>query len=192
MKLHVAAIEKHSEVHGPGVRYVIWVQGCSMHCYNCIAPEWQKINGGTEIDVDWLVKDITENAVSLTISGGEPMLQAEELLALCGALDVDIDIILFTGYTEDQIRNVNNTYQRLLWNVVDLVIDGPYIEALNDNVGLRGSCNQKLHFITDKLKVFQHKLEYGERKTKVYVGERTFVSGIPTRENSDVWTHSAK
>lgn len=51
---------------------------------------------------------------------------------------------------------------------IDLLIDGEYIPELNDGIGLRGSSNQRFHFLTERLVDFRNELEYGERKAETY------------------------
>ena len=160
----VAAIHRESTVHGPGARYVIWLQGCDKRCPGCIAPEWQPMAGGMPVDVGKLAGDILArpHLSGVTISGGEPLLQSGPLVALLTILRMqrqDLSVILFTGYTMGQLVLGGTDDQRRVLSMCDLVIDGPYIESLNDDKGLRGSSNQVLHFITDALRPYKTELE---------------------------------
>lgn len=120
----------------------------------------------------------------LTFSGGEPMQQAEGLamVAQLARKKKDLNLICFTGYRYERLLNhpPNPGVAKLL-NEVDVLIDGPYIQSLNDSIGLRGSSNQRVIHLTSKLKSYD--LESQNRKIEVRItdGELAFV-GIPTPE----------
>ena len=66
---------------------------------------------------------------------------------------------------------------------IDLLIDGPYIEELNDGKGLRGSSNQRLHFLTNKLLPFKEHLEKGGRNNEVILESNGMhIVGIPRKD----------
>lgn len=137
---------------GPVDRFAIWTKGCNRRCYRCASPDLQPTTGGTAYSIsDLIALMMKSNCNGLTISGGEPLLQTQPLLELLQDVRKTLprwDIILFTGFLFDEIElNIRSE----LMNLVDLLIDGPYIDELNDNVGLRGSSNQKLHFFTSRL-----------------------------------------
>ena len=82
MRDYIYVYMKEPAVHvlGPGLRYVLWVQGCEQRCRGCVAEGAQNMEKGTAIDIGALATEITLSKVSgLTISGGEPFLQAKEL-----------------------------------------------------------------------------------------------------------------
>src|ERR1039457_1910144 len=72
---------------GPGVRSVVWVQGCPLHCHGCIAPDWIPQRQARLVHPDDLAAELLadENVSGLTLSGGEPMLQAIPLTAMVRA-----------------------------------------------------------------------------------------------------------
>jgi anaerobic ribonucleoside-triphosphate reductase activating protein len=118
----------------------------------------------------------------LTFSGGEPMQQAEGLaqVAQLARRRKELDLICFTGYRYEQLlKNPPNPGVAKLLYEVDVLIDGPYIQSLNDSVGLRGSSNQRVLHLTNKLK--DHDLESQNRRVEVRItdGELAFI-GIPT------------
>ena len=118
----------------------------------------------------------------LTFSGGEPMHQASGLAALArlARKAKDIDIISFTGYRYERLLNhpPNAGVPELLAQV-DVLIDGPFVQTLNDHVGLRGSSNQKVIHLTSRLKGYD--FETNPRKVEITItnGELGFI-GIPT------------
>lgn len=131
-----------TEVLGPYKRYAIWVQGCNKRCTGCISPDAQALDGGYLVSVDDLAADILSvpDIEGITISGGEPFLQHD---ALCMLIDIlrdsrDLGVIIYTGLLFGEIEPFPLTQK------CDLVIDGEYIECLNDDKSLRGSSNQNV------------------------------------------------
>ena len=92
----------------------------------------------------------------------------------------DLDLICFTGYRYERLlKNPPNAGVSALLREVDVLIDGPFIQSLNDSVGLRGSSNQRIIHLTSTLRGYD--LESGARKVEITVtdGELAFI-GIPT------------
>ena len=96
----------HSIVNGPGNRFVLWTQGCPLKCAGCFNEPTHDINGGFDTDIARLAERInrTEGIRGVTFSGGEPLLQAEAVSKLIGLLDKNLDVLLFSGYTFDEIK----------------------------------------------------------------------------------------
>jgi anaerobic ribonucleoside-triphosphate reductase activating protein len=145
-ELRVNHIGKKLHAQGPGVRYTIWTQGCSIHCPRCSNTDTWEFDAGTFWDVDDLVKDIlaTEGLDGITLTGGEPMDQFEAVLDLCTKLFGKICIFMTTGY-----ENLKKEHIRII-NVLDMICLGPF-EI--DNIckdGWRGSSNQSVKFLTDR------------------------------------------
>lgn len=86
--LKVSSFETFGTHEGPGIRFVIFTQGCNYRCIYCHNPETQSINGGTNYSVDELIKKILryrsyfKDNGGVTISGGEPLLQVKVLIPL--------------------------------------------------------------------------------------------------------------
>jgi anaerobic ribonucleoside-triphosphate reductase activating protein len=148
MLLRIAGLTKESIVDGPGIRYVIFAQGCNHKCKGCHNPDTHSMGGGYVIDADMLINDILScrHIDGITFSGGEPFLQADVLLYIAKALkQQNINIICYTGYTLEQIIENKIEDQMELLSFVDLLIDGPYIEKLRDlSLAYRGSRNQRI------------------------------------------------
>lgn len=93
MTAYIHSIETCGTVDGPGIRFVIFFQGCPLRCMYCHNPDSWKLKEGKTIDVDTLLKEILKyrsymnfSGGGVTISGGEPLLQAQyvqELLKAC-------------------------------------------------------------------------------------------------------------
>lgn len=169
--MRYAKIEKNSVANGPGIRVVLWCQGCSIHCPGCHNQSTWSFEGGrvfTTKDVQEICSELDKDYVAgITFSGGHPL--EPENVWECAALAQYIkqkypqkDIWLYTGHTltyEDITKakiwgghNNGKMYSRLLMNC-DVVVDGPYIEAERDiTLKFRGSRNQRLIDIPATLK----------------------------------------
>lgn len=149
-QLNLAALCRHTATLGPGRRYAIWVQGCPFHCPGCIAPAWRELRIHQLVSVSRLVADIlaVPELEGITISGGEPMLQAPAVWHLATALRQhrpSLTLMLYTGF---QLQELRTPTQLRLLEVLDVLIDGRYQAERNDNRGLRGSSNQRVHLLS--------------------------------------------
>ena len=173
---------------GPGKRFAIWVQGCNKRCRGCVAPDAWDINGGYEKDVAELAEEIinTPNIEGITISGGEPFLQQDALCELIKRVKMqrDLGIIVYTGLLYNDIANTE------LASLTDIIIDGEYVDALNDNKSLRGSSNQNAVCLTQRYNdLISDYYGVDGRKMELYVnGDTTHIVGIPIKriENKEV------
>ena len=140
---------------GPGNRLCIWVSGCEARCKGCANPELWKQLPEQQITVDKLAgiikKQLNGKQIDgITISGGEPFNQADEIVNLLEQLNIMGDVLIFSGYLIDEIKKDANK-NRLL-EKIDVLVDGKYIEELNDGKsGLRGSTNQQIHIINQNV-----------------------------------------
>ena len=153
MLINLHSTIKSSRVNGPGSRFVIWTQGCRKHCKNCYNPETWSHYRNNLILVDEIFESIkNSSATGVTISGGDPFEQPEELFYLLGKikqLDLSDGVIVFSGYTIDEIR-VREELRKSL-DYIDVLIDGLYVEEKRTLSGLAGSSNQEFYFLTDKI-----------------------------------------
>lgn len=151
--LNLAEVCPDTRALGPGWRYVLWVQGCPFRCEGCIALKWRPQRVKRLVAVAALAADFlaVEEREGLTVSGGEPMLQAgaiHQLIQQVRRHRPTATLILYTGYTLEELRTQGHSAQQVLLDQVDVLIDGRYEQALNDNRGLRGSTNQRIHLLT--------------------------------------------
>ena len=153
MLINLHSTIKSSRVNGPGDRFVIWTQGCRKMCKNCYNPETWSHYRNNLIDIDLLVEEIKNSSTTgVTISGGDPFEQPEELFYLLREikqLDLSDGVIVFSGYTIDEIR-VREELRKSL-DYIDVLIDGLYMDEKRITNGLAGSSNQEFHFLTDKI-----------------------------------------
>lgn len=153
--INVAGMIAESIVDGPGLRYVIFTQGCPHRCIGCHNPETHPFAGGTELKLDVLLKDILKNPLlsGVTFSGGEPFCQSIPLAELATELKKhNKNIMAYTGYTFEQLQTMGDDTMALL-KQCDILVDGPYIESMRDlSLRFRGSRNQRVLDIPASLK----------------------------------------
>lgn len=153
VQLKVAGFAKNSIVDGPGVRYVIFTQGCYHKCEGCQNPQTHNPNEGKLIDISEILDEILGSTMieGVTFSGGEPFLQADALAELAVRIkraDKGLSIICYTGYTYEEITKIIDSgvlsYFKLLSNV-DYLIDGRFEQdKASLNCNWRGSTNQRI------------------------------------------------
>lgn len=147
-KLRVANTIEESIVDGPGIRYVIFVQGCPHHCPNCHNPETHNSLGGTLVSIGDLFQQIMKNPLldGVTFSGGEPFMQSEALFVLGKALrQKGLHVMTYTGYTHEQLQKEDDPHWQSLLSVTDCLVDGPYVEEEKTMLTpFKGSANQRI------------------------------------------------
>ena len=152
--LDVAMTEVVVDSLGPG-RRAVWVQGCPLHCAGCVAPEWIPFRDSRDVDpVDLAHRLLDDPGVGgLTFSSGEPMSQAAGLARVATEARRlrQVSVVCFTGHRLESLRSKPDPGVAALLAEVDVLIDGPYVSALNDGRGLRGSSNQRVQFLIDRL-----------------------------------------
>ena len=178
-KLRLSGFTTQSFVDGPGIRVVIFVQGCENACKNCHNPEsWDK-NGGEEYSVQEVIKMIKEAAATtkrrgfhkaagkgqkefqgVTFSGGEPFLQAGALVKIAqAARRMGLDITVYTGYLYEELCTHPDKDIQALLALADYLIDGPYIHEQRDiSLKFRGSANQRVIDMNETRKLGQIQL----------------------------------
>ena len=153
--MKVARIIFPIKVLGPGNRVGIWLAGCPHRCKGCSNPElWDSsvVRDISPVSVIESIKKITHNdPFGVTITGGEPFVQYEELCAMTKMLlELTDDILVYTGYTFEQLKESNNGYIFDILNSIAVIIDGKYVEDKNSAQPLIGSSNQKIHFLLSR------------------------------------------
>lgn len=172
---------------GPGSRMAVWVNGCEKSCPGCISPALQKKNPNNECDVEEYFSQFSyEGCDGVSISGGEPFLQADELCRLVTFLKnrgID-DILVYTGYTIEELKAKNDSAINLILEKIAVLVDGPYVESENDDTSnLAGSKNQRIHILNTAFE--KRYADYISDKREVQVfdfGNYVLAVGIPTKE----------
>ena len=194
-KIRLYSVVPSTASLGPGRRFAVWVQGCPFRCSGCLAPDSQPSNLGYDVVIAELADRIVSSSEieGLTISGGEPFSQPEALAELLERVCAkrDLGVIIYSGYTLESLRRRgarNPAVHRVLART-DILIDGPYIESLDDGRALRGSSNQRVHQLTDRYRsVFDITYCALARKVEVHLGVRgAMLVGVPSRRALEKW-----
>ena len=172
---------------GPGRRIGIWFQGCSIRCLGCISADtWSTGHGDTSLEQ--LLAQVSlylPDADGVTISGGEPFEQADALLALLGALRqlTSVDILVYPGYPIEALTQVLGKASGL----IDALITDPFELQSAHSRPLRGSDNQRMHFLTalgrERFMPFERSLTEQDKSLDVMFDEdgSVWFAGIPGR-----------
>ncbi len=169
-----ADLQSDSIVDGPGLRTVIWTQGCSHHCKGCQNPQTWDFNGGGLVKVDDVLEaiDELECQTGITFSGGDPMYQVEACNRIAEyCKDKGYNIWVYTGFTYEEVLKLaekNPTYIDFL-SKIDVLVDGRFILEERDlSLLFRGSRNQRLIDMPKTLEsgkvVLLNEYEYNEEK----------------------------
>ena len=134
-----AGIIKNDVAAAPGVCVTFYTQGCPHHCPGCHNPETWDFNGGKEMTIDEILDIVVEDGVEITITGGDPFYQEEELLNLLIKLwCLKKNVWVYTGFTYEEIE------ESPCMKYINVLVDGPYIAAQREVTGFRGSSNQRI------------------------------------------------
>ena len=146
--LRIAGTLSDSIVDGPGIRYVIFTQGCPHHCPGCHNPQTHDFAAGQDADVVQILEQIANNPLltGVTFSGGEPICQASALVPIAEAVkNMGKHLMIYTGYWYEQLLQMNNPAVTRLLELADLLVDGPFVlEEKNLTLSYRGSENQRV------------------------------------------------
>lgn len=149
-KVRIAGIVKESVVDGPGLRAVVFFQGCPHHCPGCHNPETWDPHGGYETTPaevwEALGYDCNPLLAGITLTGGEPLLQPEAALALARMTRArGGNVILYTGYTWEEVLAFPSVTVKELLNHLELLVDGPFRKDEKEaGLVFRGSRNQRI------------------------------------------------
>ncbi|MCP4351988.1 MAG: radical SAM protein [Desulfobacterales bacterium] len=180
-------IEIHSfipvtEAEGPGKRFAIWVQGCSVRCKGCCNPHLLKAGIGKNVMPDDLLQEILKVSGSIdgiSLMGGEPFDQAQALTPFLKQVKkYNLSVVIFTGYTLDEIRKGHISGGKELLNYIDLLIDGPFISELaTTSKQWVGSSNQQIHYLSNR---FQNVSKSYANTVEIHVSDNEVVfNGFP-------------
>lgn len=152
--LHVAHIEPATTAEGPGVRWALWVQGCSIGCADCCNPHLWNASGGVAADVDDLLDAMlaASEVEGITLLGGEPFEQAAAAAELAEAARAHgLGVMTFTGYRYERLRDSHHPGWQALLGATDLLVDGPFQrERLDTSRPWVGSTNQRFLHLSNR------------------------------------------
>jgi anaerobic ribonucleoside-triphosphate reductase activating protein len=151
-RVRIHAFEPRSRANGPGARFVVWFQGCTLGCPGCFNPTTHASDAGSGATIDELAAELARarpGIEGLSLSGGEPLQQPEAARALLDAARVlGLSTLAFSGYAIDEIRALPGGPDVLAR--LDVLIDGRYVASDRLATGLRGSANQRIQLLTDR------------------------------------------
>lgn len=175
-----ATVARHS---GPGLRLIVWVQGCSLLCTRrCLNPHLLNPDGGYSVQ-SWraaralldLAGDFDE-VEGVTVLGGEPFDQAAALAsALAPVADAGLSVMVYTGHRLEDLRAGNEDGVDRLLALTDILVDGPFVEELYDESLIwRGSSNQRVLLMSTRYadEEVERALSTQRRAAAVSVGAR--------------------
>jgi anaerobic ribonucleoside-triphosphate reductase activating protein len=146
-QFNISHIESATHIYGPGRRFAVWLQGCSLACKGCWNKQMWSFKANELLDRKTLLAQILaeKDIEGVTLLGGEPLEQAENTVWLIQEIKrlTSLTVMLYTGYTKPEIE------QKQLWSAVeanvDLLVSGRYQEQhRNTNNQWYGSENQEL------------------------------------------------
>jgi len=149
-EIRVAGVVKQSIVDGPGLRYVVFCQGCPHRCPGCHNPHTHDFDGGYGCSVQTILAEMDKNPLlsGITLSGGEPFCQASALVPLAKAVRRrGKHVFAFSGFTFEELLEQAQKDPGVaeLLTLVDTLVDGRYDQTLRDlTLRFRGSSNQRM------------------------------------------------
>jgi len=189
-----------SRVNGPGLRCVVFVQGCNLGCFECWNKSTHPFHGSELAIEEILVKlanyHLQYSLEGITLSGGEPMQQAEELGKLVQGVRSALPTLsfgMFTGYSEKELETgryftrhgVDQDRRRTLWRSIraqlDFAVMGRYNRLQPSHAPMRTSANQALRLFSSRYT----ESEFGEQMVEITIAADglTQTTGFPTLGN---------
>ena len=146
--IRICGVVRESIVDGPGLRFVLFTQGCPHHCPGCHNPDTHDPAGGREVSLEELIAEMGRNPLieGVTFSGGEPFAQAADCAALAQAAHArGLNVWTYSGYLFEHLRDSGNPDWTALLAQTDVLVDGPFVQAQHSyQLPWRGSHNQRL------------------------------------------------
>lgn len=159
--MRFAGLIRNDLAAAPGISVTFFTQGCPHRCKGCHNPETWEFNGGKEFTQETLYEiyeALESNGIerSFCIMGGEPMCE-QNLLLTCMILQnvklhfPQVKIYLWTGYYYEDLLKMSDSKVKIILDMVDVLIDGPYDESKRDvTLKMRGSSNQSIINLKEK------------------------------------------
>lgn len=178
--LRLAAFLPRSRANGPGLRSVLWVQGCALRCEGCFNPDFRPFAGGYEATVDEVIALLLAqpDTEGVSFSGGEPFAQAATLAEVAEAVRAaGKGVLIFTGQEAATLKVSRNSGVRRLLAATDLLAAGTYRRDLPQRHPLLASSNQELVYLTERYRG----VELGPRRSEFRIGANggVIATGFP-------------
>jgi anaerobic ribonucleoside-triphosphate reductase activating protein len=176
-RVRVGARVPETRAEGPGCRYALWLQGCSIRCPGCCNPHLFDAAGGAGVPVAELLAEVeaVQGAIEgVTLLGGEPFEQARSLAPFArGVWRLGLSVIAFSGYTLAELRARPELGTADLLAAIDVLVDGRYEASRPEAERLwAGSTNQRFHYLTGRYTPAIERPEPGDalRTVEVRIG----------------------
>ncbi|AQP52207.1 4Fe-4S single cluster domain-containing protein [Tessaracoccus flavescens] len=186
--INLASWLSSTEAEGPGRRAALWVQGCQFLCPGCCNPSFLRIAPRDLVTAESLVERLSaakaeHNIEGLTMLGGEPLLQAKGLSELAaGAQGLGLSVMVFTGYTLEELRSDPLPGSERLLDHTDVLVDGRFVAELPEqHRAWAGSSNQRFHYLTDRYESTIEQTDGASQRVEIRFSEsgRVEVNGWP-------------
>ena len=196
----VHTIMPASRANGPGLRCVVFVQGCNLGCPGCW-NSWGHTFRGTEFAVETILAEVVNrhrqySLDGVTFSGGEPMQQADDLAALLEGLRSafpTLSVGMFTGYSEEELETgryftrhgADQDQRRALWRSIrshlDFAVMGRYDRLQPSEAPMRTSANQALRLFSAR----HTEIDFSVQTVEITIAADglTRTTGFPTLGN---------
>jgi len=179
---------------GEGKRIGIWAQGCTLGCKGCVNNTLWSKTGGKSISIvdlfNW-VASFQKDFDGLTISGGEPFQQYEQLITFLHLIKskTDLNVVCFSGYYFKEL--VELFPDKLFLKYIDILIDGRYIEEQHDDSNLKGSLNQTIYKIFKGVAEIESEIKSPKKwSVKVDLNNQIYMAGIPKNNELEEICHN--
>ena len=175
---------------GPGLRSALWVQGCCFCCEGCVAQSMRGPGGSWIAPAELAAAMLEKDVEGVTISGGEPFLQAGPLAETVRLMKAcrDVGVIVYTGFSLQELQKRANPEVNSFLMEIDLLIDGPYIANQDDGLALRGSSNQNVYTLSPRYEQAVSLYHGGARKVEIRVEQdRILMVGVPSKAAINAW-----
>lgn len=147
-EIKIAGLIPESIVEGPGLRMVVFFQGCLHHCPGCHNPQTWNFAAGESIRIGEILRQFSSNPLlqGITLSGGDPFFQAAAAASLAGEVhDLGKDVWTYTGFTWESFLKEQDPNRLWLLNSSDVLVDGPFIlSKKTTTLPFIGSTNQRI------------------------------------------------
>jgi anaerobic ribonucleoside-triphosphate reductase activating protein len=144
-----------TRAEGPGARFALWLQGCSLRCPGCCNPHLFEAEGGVLLSVADLLAEVAAvraRVEGVTLLGGEPFEQALALAPFArGVRALGLSVLSFSGYRLEELRDRRDPAVDALLDATDVLVDGRYEASRPETLRLwAGSTNQRFHYLTSR------------------------------------------
>ena len=185
-----------SRVNGPGLRFVIWFQGCALQCPGCCNSEFQSQAPKQIFTIQELYDMIqqTPDIEGVTYSGGEPFEQADGVYQLSRLVRrTGLTVMAYSGYTYEDLCSRNDPTINGLLEQLDILVDGPFGVTQAAPLLWRGSRNQRIPFLTDRYQAYVSEVNCEGAEMELYInGDTVSVTGNVLVNNARKFLLSGK